>query len=73
MIPELGQVFLIGGLLVSVLLGILPMIGASTGNQRLMKSAGTAAFAQFMLIGSALLAVPCVPGTLRSFRSTPPR
>ena len=55
MIPELGQVFLIGGLLVSLVLGILPLIGAANGNQFLMKSAGTAAFAQFLLLGSALL------------------
>ena len=55
MIPELGQIFLIGGLLISIVLGILPLIGASNGNQRLMSSAGTAAFAQFLLIGSALV------------------
>jgi cytochrome c-type biogenesis protein CcmF len=55
MIPELGQVFLIGALLVSVLLGVLPMIGASNGNQRLMKSAFTASLAQFTLITGSLI------------------
>ncbi len=54
MIPELGQVFLIGGLLVSILLGTLPLVGASNGNQRLMKTAFTASLAQFLLVGGAL-------------------
>ena len=53
MIPEIGQVLLIAGLLVSILLGTLPLIGAANGNQRLMKSAFTAALAQFLLVGGA--------------------
>jgi len=50
MIAELGQVTLMGALLVTVALGTLPLIGASTGNRPLMKVATTAAIAQFMLI-----------------------
>ena len=55
MIPELGQVLLIGGLIVSVVLGVFPLIGAANGNQQLMKVAGNAATAQFLLIGGALV------------------
>lgn len=39
MTAELGQVFLIGALMVSVLLGTLPLAGAHTGNDRLMRIA----------------------------------
>jgi cytochrome c-type biogenesis protein CcmF len=53
MIPEIGQVTLMGALLVAILMGILPLIGASTGNQRLMKVGQTAATAQFLLIASS--------------------
>ncbi|MBT8056275.1 MAG: cytochrome c biogenesis protein CcsA, partial [Gammaproteobacteria bacterium] len=53
MIPELGQVFLIGALLISVLLGTLPLWGALKGDERLMKSANTAALAQFMMATGA--------------------
>ncbi|MEJ2383645.1 MAG: heme lyase CcmF/NrfE family subunit [Xanthomonadales bacterium] len=55
MIPELGQVFLIGGLIVSVVLGVFPLIGAANGNPQLMRVARNAAFVQFVLIGSALV------------------
>jgi cytochrome c-type biogenesis protein CcmF len=55
MIPEIGQVLLIGGLIVSVVLGVFPLIGAANGNQQLMRVAGNAALAQFLLIGGALL------------------
>jgi cytochrome c-type biogenesis protein CcmF len=55
MIPELGQVFLIGGLIVSVVLGVFPLIGAANGNPQLMRVARNAAFAQFLLIGGALV------------------
>ena len=57
MIPELGQIFLVGALLVSIVLGILPMIGAHTGNQRLMKTAWTGALVQFLLVGGAFAAL----------------
>ena len=48
MIPELGQVFLIGALLVAFLLGSLPLWGAYKGNERLMKMANSAALGQFL-------------------------
>jgi len=50
MIPELGQVALIGALLIALIMGTLPLIGASSGNQRLMKIGQTGAIAQFLLI-----------------------
>ena len=53
MIPEIGQVTLMGALLIAIVMGILPMIGASTGNQRLMKIGQTGAIAQFFLIAGA--------------------
>jgi len=53
MIPEIGQVTLMGALLVAIVMGILPMIGASTGNQRLMKIGQTGAIAQFFLVAGA--------------------
>ena len=53
MIPELGQVTLMGALLVAFVMGILPMVGASTGNQRLMKIGQTGAIAQFFLVAGA--------------------
>ena len=53
MIVELGQITLIGALMVSLALGILPMIGAFNGNQQLMRVATTGATVQFMLVASA--------------------
>ena len=53
MIPEIGQVTLMGALLVALLMGTLPLIGASTSNQRLMKIGQTAAIAQFFLVAGA--------------------
>jgi cytochrome c-type biogenesis protein CcmF len=55
MIPEIGQVLLIGGLIISVVLGVFPLIGAANGNSQLMRVAGNAALAQFLLIGGALV------------------
>jgi cytochrome c-type biogenesis protein CcmF len=55
MIPEIGQVALMGALLIAFLMGTLPMIGASTGNQRLMKIGQTAATAQFFLVAGAFV------------------
>ena len=55
MIPELGQVFLIGALLISFLLGSLPLWGAFTGNERLMNSARSAAWAQFLMASGAFV------------------
>ncbi|MBT8065371.1 MAG: c-type cytochrome biogenesis protein CcmF, partial [Xanthomonadales bacterium] len=53
MIPEIGQVTLLGALLVTLALGILPMIGAYTDNERLMRVGVTAAIAQLMLVAGA--------------------
>jgi len=53
MIPEIGQITLIGALLVAILMGTLPLVGAYNGNQRLMKVAQTGAVAQFLLIATA--------------------
>jgi cytochrome c-type biogenesis protein CcmF len=55
MIPELGQVALIGALLIALTMGTLPLIGASSGNQRLMKIGQTGAFAQFALIAISFI------------------
>jgi cytochrome c-type biogenesis protein CcmF len=57
MIPEIGQITLMGALLIAVLMGILPMIGASTGNRRLMKIGQTGAIAQFFLVAGAFAAL----------------
>ncbi len=57
MIPEIGQITLVGALMVALLMGILPLIGASTGNQRLMKVAQTGAMAQFLLIATGFAAL----------------
>ena len=54
MIPELGQVTLMGALLIAFVMGILPMVGASTGNQRLMKIGQTGAIAQFSWLPALL-------------------
>jgi len=53
MIAELGQVALLGALLIALALGILPLIGASTDNRKLMNVATTASIAQFMLVAGA--------------------
>jgi cytochrome c-type biogenesis protein CcmF len=55
MIPEIGQVLLIGGLIISVVLGVFPLIGAANGNPQLMRVGGSAALAQFLLISGALV------------------
>ena len=53
MIPEIGQVTLMGALLRAIVMGILPLIGASTGNQRLM-TLGLVEGAEIELASSAL-------------------
>lgn len=53
MIPELGQFSLILALLISLLLGTVPMIGATRENQRWMSIAPATAFAQFGLVALA--------------------
>ncbi|MDT8321263.1 MAG: cytochrome c biogenesis protein CcsA, partial [Xanthomonadales bacterium] len=53
MTAELGQVLLLGALLISVVMGIFPLIGASTGDTRLMKIGTTGAATQFLLVAGA--------------------
>ena len=53
MIAEWGQLALLGALLISMIQGVLPLIGASSGNRQLMKVGSTAASAQFLMIATA--------------------
>ena len=55
MIPEIGQSTLLGALLITLVMGTLPLIGASTGNQKLMKVGQTGATAQMLLVGIAFV------------------
>ena len=50
MIAELGQITLITALLVTVCLGIFPLLGARTGHQKLMALAGPSALAHAVLL-----------------------
>ncbi len=54
MIPELGQFALILALLVSLVLGLLPLLGAWRGHARLMAVARPAALAQGLCVAVAL-------------------
>jgi cytochrome c-type biogenesis protein CcmF len=49
-IPELGQFALILGLVLAVVQSSLPLIGAHSGNQRLMQLARSTAYGQFVFI-----------------------
>jgi cytochrome c-type biogenesis protein CcmF len=53
MIPELGQFALIVALVMSLLLGTLPLVGAGTGRRRWMALARPAAYVQFALLALA--------------------
>ena len=53
MTAEIGQVLLLAALLVAVALGTLPMVGAQTGNTRLMRVGSHAAIIQLLLLASA--------------------
>ena len=53
MIAEWGQLALLGALLISIIQGVLPMIGAANGNQQLMKVGASAATAQFLMVAVA--------------------
>ncbi|NIM70651.1 MAG: heme lyase CcmF/NrfE family subunit [Xanthomonadales bacterium] len=53
MIAELGQIALLGALLVAVCLGILPLAGARNGNARLMAVAPRAAAVQAALVAGS--------------------
>ena len=50
MTVELGQISLLAALLSALCLGLFPMIGAYTGNRRLMAVASSAALIQFLLV-----------------------
>ena len=54
MIPELGQVFLVGALLVTFVLGIFPLIGASNGNQKMMNVSTSSSLVLFLLVSASL-------------------
>ena len=53
MLPELGQIALILSLLLALLLGLLPMIGAHRNDAALMATARPLAFAQLLFIALA--------------------
>ena len=50
---EIGQFLLLGALLVSLIMGSLPFIGAQTGNVQLMKVGSRAALVQLGLVAGA--------------------
>jgi cytochrome c-type biogenesis protein CcmF len=53
MIPEIGQVTLVAALLISLAMGILPMVGAYRDNPRLMKVGVNGAVAQLMMVAAS--------------------
>jgi cytochrome c-type biogenesis protein CcmF len=53
MLAELGQITLIGALLIAILMGTLPMIGAANGNRHLMLVGSRCATVQFLLVGAS--------------------
>jgi len=53
MTGELGQVLLLGALLVALILGVLPLLGAYTNNSRLMQVGLRASLVQFALLAGA--------------------
>ena len=53
MIPELGQFVLIVALVLALIQGILPLIGAHKGNAALMALARPAAQGQFVFVAIA--------------------
>jgi cytochrome c-type biogenesis protein CcmF len=55
MTVELGQILLAAALLISLVMGIVPMIGASTGNQVLMRVAPRAALIQLLMVAGAFV------------------
>ena len=50
MTVELGQITLLAALLTSFCLGLFPLIGAYTGNRRLMAVASSSTLIQFLLV-----------------------
>src|SRR5690554_4996041 len=55
MIAELGQISLLATLLCALALGTFPLIGAATGNKRLMSVANSAALLQLFLVAVAYI------------------
>ncbi len=55
MTAELGQILLLGALLVSLIMGVFPLLGAHWHDQRLMRVGQTGAMAQFVLVASAFV------------------
>ena len=55
MTAELGQILLLAALLSALALGIFPLIGATTGNRRLMSVANSAAVLQCLLVAAAFI------------------
>ncbi|MGD2130644.1 MAG: heme lyase CcmF/NrfE family subunit [Lysobacterales bacterium] len=53
MTAELGQITLMGALLVALALGIFPLIGAARGNRQLMGVATSASIVQFLLVAGS--------------------
>ena len=72
MTVELGQVSLLAALLTALCLGLFPMIGAYTGNRRLMAVASSAALIQFLLVADLIWDFDiciCKPGFFGRIRS----
>ncbi|QJE74654.1 heme lyase CcmF/NrfE family subunit [Aerophototrophica crusticola] len=57
MIPEIGHYALVLALLMAVVQGTLPFVGASRGNVAWMEVARPAAYGQFLMIGLAFVAL----------------
>ncbi len=55
MTAELGQISLLAALLCALSLGIFPLIGAASGNRRMMSVANSAALLQCFLVGLAFI------------------
>ncbi|MDO8988304.1 MAG: heme lyase CcmF/NrfE family subunit [Sideroxyarcus sp.] len=55
MIPEIGNFALVVALFLSLILGVLPIVGAARGDQVMMGSARTLSFGQFVLVGVAFV------------------
>jgi cytochrome c-type biogenesis protein CcmF len=54
-LAELGQVVLLAALLASLVLGVLPFIGARRNDATLMATAPLAAWAQAVLVAAAFM------------------
>ena len=57
MIPELGHMALILALAISVILGVLPLYGSSTGNSNYLALARPAVFSQWLMMAIAFAAL----------------